>query len=1102
MCKSIFLNNVFRVCLFVLVSTCLSMSQLRAQTHRVTIDKKDITLNEFLSEVRKQTGYDFIFTSSKLDFSKRVSPKFNNATITQVLNTYFNTETGVIYILKNKTIVLIDEEKAEYRVLQGRVIDATNKQPMAGVTVSITEKNVHTRTDNSGNYIINIPEYAQVLEFTYLGYEKETIALTASIRYDVELQEKTERIEDVVVTGLFNRNMESFTGASKVISGDDLRQINVKSVFSALAAVDPSFRLVNNNAIGGDINQMTQIQLRGENSFPNLTGELSNNPTTPLFILDGFEVSQERVMDLDINLINSITILKDASATAMYGSRGANGILVITTIPPQSGKLRFSFNNDFSLTTPQLSVYNMLDAKDKLDFETRAGLYTSTTATTQYQRDVLRNERYKQYLQGNNTDWLSLPVQTGYSNRSSLRAEGGDDSFRYGLQFTADLQEGVMKGQDRNNYSGQVDLMYNVNSFRFSNSLRVLSNQSNNSPYGSFSEYVSANPYYSPYDEQGQLKQYLEYLQIDNSLYTKDNPMYDTKFNSIDKSGYFGVTNNFSARYTVRPNLFVESSLSVTKRTDRSDQFFSALDSRFADVRDLNQRGSYTVRSGNNLAYESTTTANYNVSKGKNILFSTLAFNIASDNSDNYRLVAEGFPSDQLDNLLFASQYQTNGRPTGDESTVNRLGLVLSGNYSYDNRFLADLSFRRDGSSQYGTDKRFGNFWAAGIGWNLHNEKFIADLGFVDRLKLRSSYGVTGSLNIPAYSSQYRYSYNTSTSYYGELGAILSNMGNPLLSWQSVYKLNVGADISLLKDNLTLTLDAYRENTKNAVTSVSLAPSTGFTSYSENLGELQNIGYEFSARYVLTRDVTKGLLWAIHVNGFTNDNILKKLSNRLASINDQLDAANAEQTIPNILLREGESVNSIYAVRSLGVDPATGAEVFLTKEGALTFDWNARDKVAVGINQPKWNGNFGTNFAYRGFDFNVIFNYQFGGQLYNQTLINRVESVNPSDNVDRRAYELGWAYPGDLSQFTRISTSSAPTKATSRFVQDERNLRLTSASLGYNFMYTDWIKRAKIRSLQVNLSTNDLLWLSSIQIERGTDNPFYRNYALSVRVGF
>src|SRR5690606_28693866 len=275
MCKSIFLNNVFRVCLFVLVSTCLSMSQLRAQTHRVTIDKKDITLNEFLSEVRKQTGYDFIFTSSKLDFSKRVSPKFNNATITQVLNTYFNTETGVIYILKNKTIVLIDEEKAEYRVLQGRVIDATNKQPMAGVTVSITEKNVHTRTDNSGNYIINIPEYAQVLEFSYLGYEKETIALTASIRYDVELQEKTKRIEDVVVTGLFNRNMESFTGASKVISGDDLRQINVKSVFSALAAVDPSFRLVNNNAIGGDINQMTQIQLRGENSFPNLTGELS-----------------------------------------------------------------------------------------------------------------------------------------------------------------------------------------------------------------------------------------------------------------------------------------------------------------------------------------------------------------------------------------------------------------------------------------------------------------------------------------------------------------------------------------------------------------------------------------------------------------------------------------------------------------------------------------------------------------------------------------------------------------------------------------------------------------------------------------------------------
>lgn len=1101
MYKSIFLNNVFRACLLVLISICLS-TQLQAQTQRVTIDKKNITLNEFLSEIRKQTGYDFVFTSSKLDFSKRISPKFKDANVVEVLNEYFNTTTGVIYIFKNQTIVLIDEDKAEYRTLQGKVIDGATKQSIVGVTVGIAEKNIHTRTDNSGNFIINVPEYARTLEFSYLGYETGVVDITASVKYDVELQEKTEKIEDVVVTGIFNRSVESFTGASKVISGDDLRQINVKSVFSAIAAVDPSFRFVNNNAIGGDINQMTQIQLRGENSFPNLTGELSNNPTTPLFILDGFEVNQQRIVDLDINLIKSITILKDASATAMYCSRGANGILVIATIPPVPGKLRISFNNDFSLTTPELSVYNMLDAKDKLDFETRAGLYNSSSATTQYQRDVIRNERYKMYLQGNNTDWLSLPVQTGYSNRSSLRAEGGDDNFRYGVQFTADLQEGVMKGQDRDNYSGQVDLTYNVKSFRFSNSLRILNNNANNSPFGSFSDYVSANPYYSPYDERGQIKQYLEYIRVDNALSTRDNPLYDTKFNTIDKSGYFGVTNNFSARYNVLSNFFLESNLSVTRRTDRSDRFFSALDSRFANVTDINQKGSYTINSGNTLNYESTTTANYNLSRGKNLLFSTLALNVASDNSDTYSLLAQGFPSDQLDNLLFASQYEANGRPTGDERTVNRLGVVLSGNYSYDNRFLADLSFRRDGSSQYGTDKRYGNFWATGIGWNLHNEKFLKQLSFVDRFKLRGSYGVTGSLNIPAYSSQYRYNYSTSTSYYGELGAILSNMGNPNLSWQSVYKLNVGADISLFKDNLTVTLDAYRENTKNALTSVSLAPSTGFTSYSENLGELQNIGYEFSARYVLIRDIDKGLLWSIHTNGFTNNNILKKLSNRLASINDELDAANEAQTSPNILLKEGESVNTIYVVPSLGVDPATGSEVFLTKDGTMTFDWDAKDKVAVGISQPKWNGNFGTGFSYRGVDFNVIFNYQVGGQIYNQTLINRVESVNPNNNVDRRAYDLGWSQPGDVSQYTRITTSSVDTKATSRFVQNERNLRMTSASLGYNFMYTEWIKRIGLRSLQVNLSTNDIIWLSSVQIERGTDNPFYRNYALSLRVGF
>lgn len=535
-----------------------------------------------------------------------------------------------------------------------------------------------------------------------------------------------------------------------------------------------------------------------------------------------------------------------------------------------------------------------------------------------------------------------------------------------------------------------------------------------------------------------------------------------------------------------------------------ADQFFSAQNSRFVDITDLNRKGSYTVRNENSFNYESLTTANLNITRGRHQLFSNLGYNFASSETNYYSMVTEGFPFDRLDNLLFAAQYQANGRPSGDESTIRRVGLVYNGGYTYDNRFLANVSVRKDGSSQYGTQKKFGVFWSAGLGWNIHNEKFFRQGDLVNRLKLRASYGATGSLNIPAYSAQSRYSFGTSTSYFGDLGATLVGLGNSLLSWQNVLKSNIGLDLVMFRERLDVRLDAYRENTRNSLTEITLAPSTGFLSYSENLGQIQNTGFEFSARYKILENSNKGLLWSVNVNGITNKNILKELSNKLKASNEKLNNGNDKQVVPNILLQEGQAINTIYVVPSLGVDPATGAEVFLTKDGQKTFVWNAADKVPYGITQPKWNGNFGSNFMYKGFEVNLIFSYQFGGQLYNQTLVDKVESVNPAFNVDRRAYDLGWAAPGDVSRYTRITTNSYqnPTRLTSRFVQDDNTLSLGSASFGYNFYRNAFVKRLGMRSLQVTAITNDLFRVSSIEIERGTSNPFARTYSLSLRAGF
>lgn len=1096
-----FNKKLLKIAVCTAIYASISLHRADAQTQTVTINKKNITLNEFLSEIRKQTGYDFVFTSSKLDFGKKVSPNFTNENILKVLNQYFNSNTGVIYIFKNQTIVLIDEEKAENIILQGQVLNTTSKQPMAGVTITVGEKNIQTKTDSRGNFTLNVPEYAKTLEFNFIGYKKLIIPITASVKYKVEMEEKTEDIEEVVVTGIFNRSAESFTGASRTISGEDLKKISTNNIFAGISAIEPSFRIMPNNVTGGSINQLPEIQLRGQNSLPNLNGELSSNPNQPLFILDGFEVTLQRIVDLDMNMIASVTILKDASATAIYGSRGANGVMVVNTIAPKPGKIQVTLNNDFRLSLPDLSVYNYLNAREKLDFEKRTGVYEAKFDQDYLRYEQIYNERWKNVQRGIDTDWKKVPTQVGFNNRTNLSLQGGDQYLRYGVLATADLQQGVMKGQDRKNYSGQFDLTYLVNKFQFRNSIRVYQNIANESPYGSFSDYLALNPYWTPYDEKGEVQRYLENFRYVGRNFIKPNPVYDATLHSVNLTSSLGITNNFQVRYSIRPNFYIESNLSFTKQRGGTDQFYSAQDSRFEEIADKNRRGSYTDRNDELSSYESMTNLNYTFMRGKHQWVSTASINLSSSTNNFTQIVAEGFPYDRLDNLLFANQYQLNGKPTGDESTIRRVGYLYNANYSYDNRFLADVSVKRDGSSQYGTDKRFGTFWSTGLGWNIHNESFFKKNDLVNRLKVRGSYGTTGSLNIPAYSAQTRYNFGVESGYYDDLGATIGNLGNHDLSWQNVKKLNVGIDAILFKQKLDLRFDLYKDITENTLTSLTLAPSTGFSSFSENLGKVENNGFEFSARYKILEKKETGTLWSIYLNGFTNKNTLKELSNRLKSSNDRLNENNENQTVPNILLQEGQSMDAIFVVKSLGVDPATGSEIFLTKDGQRTYEWNAADKVAYGVSIPKWNGNFGTNLNHKGFEVGVVFNYQYGGQLYNQTLIDRVESVDPTENVDRRAYDLGWTGPGSRSQFTAIGVGNPATRLTSRFVQDNNVLTLSTLSFGYNFYQKAWIKRIGLRSLQITGLTNDLFRWSSIEVERGTANPFARTFALSLRVG-
>ncbi|TDQ72238.1 SusC/RagA family TonB-linked outer membrane protein [Sphingobacterium yanglingense] len=1099
-----------RTKILLLASSVMFMSMGIAQV--IHIEGRNMSLRQILDELKKQSGYSVFIRKDVLDNASTINLQKKNRTVEELLEEVTRGQ-QLDYQIKGKEIVLskkatapqavqktsrstVELDAQQETVVRGVLVDTEGK-PVAKATVSSKSTGTKVESDASGRFQIKVSLPDELL-VSYIGFAPKRVAVADTKALRITLQSTAVAVEDVVVTGIFERPEGNFTGAVTSISGAELKNVSSSNVFAAISALDPAFRIVPNNAVGGNINEMPEIQIRGANSMPNLSGELSANPNAPLFILDGFEVTLQRVVDLDMNMIQSITILKDASATSIYGSRGANGVLVITSVAPKPGKIQVTFNNDFRLTTPDLSVYNLLNAREKLDFEKRVGFYTAEQGNRQYILDQVYNDRAAAIASGVDTDWLGFPTQVGTSNRSTLYLQGGDEYIRYGLQLSGDFQNGVMKGQKRNNYSGQFDLTYNVKNLRFQNSIRIFQNTSNESPYGSFAQYARMNPYWRPFDSNGLPNQILE----SNTFGTFTNPLYDATLNTLDKSQYFGISNNLKVRWNIMQGLHAETSFSLNKQNGSSDQFYPAQHSKFTGVTNVNEKGSYDVRNDNSLGYESLTTLNYTKNINKHLIYSTLGFNIASNSNNYYSISTVGFPFDRLDNLLFANQYKPNTRPIGDESTVRRLGYLFNANYAYDNRYLLDFSARRDGSSQFGSDKRYGSFWSTGIGWNIHNEDFFVKNEQINRLKIRASYGSTGSLNIPAYRAQTRYSFGVDNVYDGELGAAIMGLGNRELSWQEVKTLNLGTDVTLFKERLDIRFEYYRSLTDNTITNVSLAPSNGFSDYAENLGKIQNTGFEFSGRYKIIDNKKEGILWSVNVGAITNKNILKELSNKLKLTNANTNAANTKQRAPNIMLEEGQAINSIFVVPSLGVDPITGAEVLLKKDGSTTFTWAAADKVAYGVTDPKWNGVFGTNLNYKGFELGMIFNYRVGGQMYNQTLVDKVQGADTKYNVDRRAYDLGWTKPGDESMFTKFGTTEVITKLSSRFVQDDNVLSLSSASLGYNFYRHAFVKRIGLNSFSLVAITNDLFTLSSIQVERGTNNPFARTFSLSLRAGF
>ena len=406
----------------------------------------------------------------------------------------------------------------------------------------------------------------------------------------------------------------------------------------------------------------------------------------------------------------------------------------------------------------------------------------------------------------------------------------------------------------------------------------------------------------------------------------------------------------------------------------------------------------------------------------------------------------------------------------------------------------------------FGSSKRWGTFGSVGLAWNMHNESWLRGNNLINELKIRGSWGTTGGQNFYPYQAMMMYSYKDVSidgiSYDGYLGTLLKAFGNPDLKWQSTEKLNVGIDFALLNNRLTGYFNVYRDVSKSVLTDVLLAPSLGFESYKDNLGEIENKGIELSLRATLYKNVQKGLQWDVFANVVRNKNKLLKLNDALAAYNKtQDDNTNSEgNQKPVVRYQEGQSINTIWANESLGIDPNTGEEVFLDMNGNKVNEWSTDNYKPMGCKDPDFYGNFGTLFMYKGFQLSAYFSYSYGGDIYNQTLVDKVENVDPLYNADRRVLYDRWKQPGDVAKYKAI-TNTTKTMPTSRFIEQENYVTLSSLNLSYEFGQ-NVLKNLGVERLKLSLIGNDVFRVSTVKMERGTSYPYARSYSISAQVTF
>ena len=541
----------------------------------------------------------------------------------------------------------------------------------------------------------------------------------------------------------------------------------------------------------------------------------------------------------------------------------------------------------------------------------------------------------------------------------------------------------------------------------------------------------------------------------------------------------------------------VRARLGLTYGNDDTEKFYSRNDTRYENV-ETTKKGEFYSNNVRTNQVEAELSVTYAKMLGKHRINLVAGGNISSNKSLTQGYSAVGFPDGDFSYPSFSNGYPEYGTPAYYESVSRSVNGYFNAGYAFDDRYLMDFSLRTSGSSVFGTSRKYNTTWSVGLGWNLHKEKFIMDhVAWINVLKLRASIGNPGNQSFDSAQSLLTYAFQFGSMNYFGLGAELSQVGNPDLEWQITVDKNIGLDVTLFNKRFSLTADYYYKVTDPLLIKVSTPLSSGTATYMTNAGEQVSQGFTASVSYYVFQNFEKRFSWMVRANVRTQKNRIDKIGNKLSTLNANGKGENT------VRYYDGADPDDIWAVKSAGIDPSNGKELFYAKDGSYTYDFSYDDEVVCGNTRPDVEGVIGSSLNWKGFSVSLNFRYQMGADVFNEALYNKVENISKNDlnkNQDRRALYERWQEVGDIVHFKDIA-SAETTPMSSRFVQEENVLTLESIYVGYEF-YDGWIKKLGLSSLKIQASMRDVFRASTIRSERGIAYPFARSMEAGLSFNF